>query len=296
MKKSMQTRILLGGLMLLGLVGLMWGDWALEEHTDQAPGLLMAVVLLAIAIAGFGEVARLAGACGVRVLGMTGLAATALLATLPYWRQWLDGEMASGFFVSAPLVLLGLASLAIFIEQMARFKIEDAIRQLSATALAVLYVGVGLALLLTVRIDFGLPVLVLLLAAVKFTDIGAYFTGSAIGRHKLIPWLSPGKSWEGLIGGMLTAAGISVLATWALRIDVLGPSICDGATLTKTLLFGGIIGAAGQLADLCESLLKRSAGVKDSGNIVPEFGGVLDIIDSPLLAAPIAVVLLNVLR
>ena len=122
------------------------------------------------------------------------------------------------------------------------------------------------------------------LAAVKFADVGAYFTGSAIGRHKLIRWLSPHKSWQGLIGGLAAAAGVSLLIVAALKID--------GIHLWQAAVFGVVVGLAGLFGDLCESLLKRSANMKDSGSAVPGFGGVLDILDSPLLAAPIAYLLL----
>ena len=83
-------------------------------------------------------------------------------------------------------------------------------------------------------------------------------------------------------------------ATWLLGIDALGPARSAGA-MWRAAIFGAVVGASGQLGDLCESLLKRSAGVKDSSALVPEFGGVLDIMDSPLLAAPVAYVMLHVL-
>ena len=101
------------------------------------------------------------------------------------------------------LVVLGLSALAIFVEQMVRHRTEGAFCRVACTMLAVLYLGVGLALVLLIRMEHGVATLVLFVAAVKFTDIGAYFTGSAIGRHKLIPWLSPGKK----PGGPVRRAG-----------------------------------------------------------------------------------------
>jgi phosphatidate cytidylyltransferase len=174
----------------------------------------------------------------------------------------------------------------VFLEQMIRHRLDAALARVGATLLAVAYLGVGAAVMLAIRVDKGVPALILFLAAVKCTDIGAYFTGSAIGRHKLIAWLSPGKSWEGLFGGLAAAAGVSMLVVWLLGMRM---------SLAWAAGFGVIVGAVGQFADLCESLLKRSAKIKDSGALVPEFGGVLDVLDSPLLAAPAAYVLLNML-
>jgi len=128
----------------------------------------------------------------------------------------------------------------------------------------------------------------MVLLCVKFTDIGAYFGGRALGRHKLIPWLSPGKTWEGLFFGLLTAAAVgALLARWM--------DLRRGYELPwwKGAIFGGVIGGIGQLGDLLESLMKRDAEVKDSGSLIPGFGGVLDVIDSPLLAAPFAYLLFS---
>ena len=109
-----------------------------------------------------------------------------------------------------------------------------------------------------------------------------------MGRRKLIPWLSPGKTWEGLFFGLLTAAAIGALL--ATQMDVR-----RGYSLPwwKGALFGAIIGGIGQAGDLLESLMKRDAEVKDSGSLIPGFGGVLDVIDSPLLAAPFAYLLFS---
>jgi phosphatidate cytidylyltransferase len=231
----------------------------------------------------------MAGASGVGMLWVSGLAGAASVATMPAWGQWAHVTSVT------ILALLGLITICIFVEQMIRHRVADALRRIACTSLAVMYVGVGLALMLLIRMRSGVPVLVLFLVAVKLTDVGAYFTGSAFGKHKLILWLSPGKSWEGLIGGIAVAAGACVLTTWLLQIDIFGPPLGSASTICRTMLFGAVVGAAGQLADLCESLLKRSSGLKDSGALLPEFGGILDIIDSPLLAAPVAIVLLNVL-
>jgi len=118
---------------------------------------------------------------------------------------------------------------------------------------------------------------------VKFTDIGAFFGGRALGKHKLIPWLSPGKTWEGLGFGVLTAAIVGMIcAPWISQL-----------LWWQGLIFGAVIGLVGQAGDLLESLMKRDAQVKDSGQLIPGFGGILDVIDSPLLAAPFAYLLFS---
>jgi phosphatidate cytidylyltransferase len=176
----------------------------------------------------------------------------------------------------------------IFLEQMITRRTTDAIRTIACTMLAVLYLGVGGAMILQIRVSEpnGLMKLLMFLAVVKSTDIGAYFVGSAIGKRKLIPWLSPGKSWEGLIGGVATAVGVSILIAHFGGI---------GIAVWQAGVFGAIIALAGQFGDLCESLLKRSAKIKDSSSMVPEFGGILDIIDSPLIAAPAAYALFAIM-
>src|SRR5690606_24242317 len=130
------------------------------------------------------------------------------------------------------------------------------------------------------------------LLVVKFTDIGAFFGGRAFGRRKLIPWLSPGKTWEGLICGLLTAGAVgAAMAPFisANRTDI------SGLEWQKGLIFGIILGGIGQLGDLLESLMKRDANVKDSGSVIPGFGGILDVIDSPLVAAPFAYLLFSII-
>jgi len=247
-----------------------------------------AAVLLVLVVLGYKELARLAAAAGVGLLGVSGLVSSAAMATVGCWaptivrwreyRLW-DFDCRYGMFL--PVLVLAIGLLAAFVEQMVRHKAEMAFQRIGATLLATMYLGLGGFFVLAIRGE-GVPWLVVFLAAVKFTDIGAYFTGSAIGRHKIIPWLSPGKSWEGLAGGLVVGAGAAMLAMKLLLGQAITPS---------TVVWAVAVGLAGQFGDLCESLLKRSAHLKDSGALVPEFGGVLDIIDSPLLAAPVAVLL-----
>jgi phosphatidate cytidylyltransferase len=244
----------------------------------------MAVLIAALAVAGFAELARMAAAIGVRLLPISGIVGVLALCGFPFWSGVSSGGQPADS--TSVLVLLAAVLAGVFIEQMIRARTDDAFRRISATLLAVLYPGAGGALILALRITHGTAVLVVFLAGVKGMDIAAYFTGKAIGRHKMIPWLSPGKSWEGLIGGTVVAA-----AGGAALSAACGAS-ATGLPWIQAALFGALVGLAGQVGDLCESLLKRSARVKDSGAVLPEFGGVLDVLDSPLLAAPVAHVLL----
>jgi phosphatidate cytidylyltransferase len=282
----MKKRIVFGAIMIAALVGLFWLDWWLEQTQPSARVLTALPVTVLLALLGgvaFLEIARFGAASGLRLLKVSGMVGVLLVGTSPYWSShWIERN----FRFEMMLVLLGLLTLGVFVEQMARYRVEDALRRVGGTLLPIVYLGIGGALLLQTRIAFGLEALILLLVAVKLTDIGAYFTGSFLGRHKMIPWLSPGKSWEGLAGGLAVAAGASILTAWLLDVPL---------ALWQAALFGVLVGGFGQLADLCESLLKRSAGVKDSGALVPEFGGVMDIIDSPLLAAPVGFLLLGLM-
>ena len=277
--------------MILLLAGVLTLDGWLERSMRHAlppgasvtVGLPMTLVFLLLTALAFLEMARLCAACDVLILGQSGFLGSAILATAPFWLQSLYLSMTAMPF----LLIAGFILLAAFAEQMIRFRTQDAIRRIACTLLTVFYLGIGGATILQLRIGYGVPMLVLFLAAVKCTDIGAYFTGSFLGRHKMIPWLSPGKSWEGLAGGAAAAILVSVALAAAFHLPL---------TLWQAAVFGAIVGLAGQFGDLCESLMKRSAGIKDSGALVPGFGGVLDILDSPLLAAPVSYLVLQLLR
>ena len=298
--KTILTRIVFGAVMIAVLAGVLAVEYFRPwDQTMDFDGAALGVVLIMLCVLGLRELRRIAKAAGAGLLTVSATLGTLAIATQPIWHKFAPGDVLL-FGDYNPLnfamtmndwdvwCMIGLIVAAMFLEQMIRHRLDGALARLGMTALAIVYLGVGAAVVLAIRVEprMGVPALVLFLAAVKGTDIGAYFTGSAIGRHKLIPWLSPGKSWEGLAGGLATGAGAAMLVAWAFGMDL---------SLGRAAAFGAIIGAIGQFADLCESLLKRSARVKDSASLMPEFGGVLDVVDSPLLAAPAAWVLLNLL-
>jgi phosphatidate cytidylyltransferase len=119
------------------------------------------------------------------------------------------------------------------------------------------------------------------LLVTKSSDTGAYCVGSLFGRHKMIPRISPGKTWEGFVGALLG----SILAS-VLFVHFLGGHMV-GMTPTNTIVLGLVLGLCAVVGDLIESLFKRQAGVKDSGNYFPGIGGILDLLDSLLFNAPI---------
>jgi phosphatidate cytidylyltransferase len=163
---------------------------------------------------------------------------------------------------------------------------------LACAAFAFIYIGLFASLLVQLRFiggaTFGLFGLLTLIVVVKMGDIGAYTVGRLIGRHKMAPVLSPGKTWEGAVG----AVAFATFGAW-LSFTQLGPLLkgSDYAAWPNEpwiwKSYGIFIGVAGILGDLGESLLKRDLGVKDSSRWMPGFGGVLDILDSLLLAAPL---------
>lgn len=125
-------------------------------------------------------------------------------------------------------------------------------------------------------------------------DTGAYCTGSLIGRHKLFPRVSPGKSWEGSIGGCVIVLLVALGMWWVDSNQVLAPFGASetGLSMVEWLGLGLVVVVFGTLGDLVESLFKRTLGIKDSGNILPGHGGMLDRFDSSLMAIPASVIYL----
>jgi len=115
----------------------------------------------------------------------------------------------------------------------------------------------------------------------KFSDMGAYVVGSLIGRHKMIPRISPGKTWEGFAGAIVVSTGASVVF-----VHFLGGHMA-GMNINHAVVLGIILSSTAVIGDLIESLFKRECGAKDSGNVLPGIGGILDLLDSLLFNAPI---------
>ena len=295
MEAALRNRLTFGPIMLTGLVLLLVLDhnfqgmtrgWAESRFGMRSGvgGLGVLIILGLVLPLATREIGTLFAAERVRpyplisALGSCALVLHAFLTQFPPFKVVAASVLA---FIVAFIPLLAALRRAMDRQT------QDAIVRMAGTVLASLYLG-GLGwFLMALRVKHSQQpggfhgttwVILTILLCVKFTDIGAYFGGRALGRHKLIPWLSPGKTWEGLFFGLLTAALVgAACAPWIRHVE-----------WWKGALFGAVIGGIGQLGDLLESLMKRDAEVKDSGTLVPGFGGILDIIDSPLLAAPFA--------
>ena len=220
----------------------------------------------------------------------------ALMALFATHFVWPDAEHLLATF---GLLGLGLLVYCTFFKP-----VQEVIGDASASIFCLLYTGLTLLALPALRQppDGSSSVLLFLLLVVWAGDISAYYVGRTLGRHKLAPSLSPGKSWEGaaasVVGSILIAAGLVGLATilQAPRGSVLlswMERACPAAVLSYPdelwywLMLAVVVNVTGQVGDLAESALKRSAGVKDSGDLLPGHGGVLDRIDALLLAAPV---------
>lgn len=151
-----------------------------------------------------------------------------------------------------------------------------------ATLLGVVWVGVGIGCLLLVRDipKVGFVAVLAVLFTVFAADTGAFFVGRAVGRHKLAPAISPGKSWEGFVGGLVAAVLVAFLVLYGDRDEFL--------TIPQSLALGAAIALASVLGDLFESAVKRDLQVKDSGKLLAGHGGMLDRLDSLLWAGPAA--------
>jgi len=203
------------------------------------------------------------------------------------------GWLALGMTASLLLALFG---------EVRRYKEPGGVAsKLALTVLAIIHAGGLMGFIIQLRLlgdgpwgtdgRWGLVAVVSMIAVVKVSDIGAYGIGKLFGRTKFAPLLSPGKTWEGLAGG-LAAAAIMALLLLGPAVQIMGCSPGRTGLLWAlgAVTYGFMLASAGVLGDLTVSLFKRDAGVKDSSHWIPGFGGVLDILDSLLVAAPVAYV------
>ncbi|MCK5000171.1 MAG: phosphatidate cytidylyltransferase [Anaerohalosphaera sp.] len=278
----LKYRLIFGILMGLLFVGLLlvdgWIDGSLSGDVADSniQGTLLAVLLLLLSVPAQLEMRSLVKGVGAVLFTPLAIAGSAMLAMSWYIKQFAaDSLMFHYYYV---VLVSAFLLLGTFFYQARRFGTAGTIINCGVNYLSMMYLGFLSSFVLGIRIEFGLWTLLMFMCVVKSSDIGAYAIGRLFGKHKIAPKISPGKTWEGLGGAVLFAVIVSVVF---VKYSGIMP-------WPFAVLFGGMFGVFGQLGDLVESMIKRDAQQKDSSNSVPGFGGVLDIIDSPLATAPIA--------
>lgn len=324
-------RILFGAIAIAFLLALFISDQLIAQWaTDRAGtgmellrrGSVIPLMFLVVLGLGVAEMVRLLRARGVNPFVVPAYLLTLGLVVLPWLgpagylgesiadREGLYWSVAG---VAAAVLLVGF--FAVF-----RNNPNGTLLDGSATLLLVLYLGFLGSFGLQLRCGLnsathqGVWLLLIMILVTKSSDIGGYLVGSAIGRHKLIPAISPGKSVEGAIGGLVGSGLAAVLFAWPGRLPVEaneypGRAVWIWSEMTtsfrnvfpgegwvivgKAFLFGVVLSLFAQMGDLFESCFKRDAGIKDSGSVMPHYGGILDLVDSPLFALPVAWFLLT---
>jgi len=306
----LRWRIPLGILIIAAILGLCWLDHWLERVTGipgkpgtGVPGIALFPVLAVFVVLAVREVLDLAAAGGVRPVPWVVYFGSLLVVTSSWisplcYRFAYDVEER---FDTAPsdwtLFALAAGVILVFLVEMRRYERPGgATVNVAAAVFAMVYVGLLLSFLIQLRLTWGLKAMLSVLIVVKMGDTGAYTVGRLIGRSKMAPGLSPRKTIEGAIGAMVFAC----IGSWATFLCF--PAFAQlhwlfGRTTLESyrsapwwgwIVFGLLVGVTGMVGDLAESLIKRDVELKDSSDWVPGFGGVLDILDSALLAAPVA--------
>lgn len=259
---------------------------ALAAAVLWARGVAALAVMLLVTIIAQREFYCLLDAASLpnfKVFGTSAGAALVAATWLGYHRPGPDGPEA--LFTHALFVVFFI----IFARQFHQKHNPRPLETMAGTLMGILYVAMPMSFFVRLLLAWGTQpdgrVLVLfMVVVVKACDTGAYFTGMVFGRHKLMPRISPAKSWEGCAGGLVAAVAAAVAFAWVAARMSAGPFEIP---LSHAAVLGIGLGAAGILGDLAESLLKRAAGVKDAGALLPGLGGLLDVIDSLLPAAPL---------
>ena len=276
----LKHRLLFGTLMSLFFVGVVildaWLDGSLTAcGTDDKPvqATVLCILIALLTVAGMVEMSKLAAKKGVTVFTSFAAISSILFATTWYWRQFAAVAPGIYLFCVSAFVLWGL-----FFIQYLRFGASGVLSNCGANYFSIIYLGLLSGFVIAMRIDFGVWPLLMFVFVVKGADIGAYTAGKLFGRHRFSPVISPGKTWEGMAGAIIAAGAVAVCFAGAFDI----------MSMRMAVIFGPVFAVIGQLGDLAESMLKRDAEQKDSTSAIPGFGGILDVVDSPLAAASFA--------
>lgn len=249
------------------------------EGGDAPRGLvLVGFTILVVSTLLGREIGVLLQGCGGRTPIWIVAGGTALVAASTLLASLVPAGAAAALLVPIAIVATMAAAL---VATLRPERLESAVASAAGAALGAAYAGSCLGGWMILRQEHAAWILGGAVLTAKSCDIGAYFTGLSIGRRKLVPWLSPKKTWEGLLGGLVASTLVGwALANWSASLadsaDHIAPAL--GAAL------GAAMGLLGQAGDLAESLLKRVAGAKDSGRTLPGLGGIFDVMDSLLPA------------
>jgi len=240
------------------------------------PPIATLVLSLMAAALAFLEYAHIAAALGAHVPRV--ISGTAVLAAC--------GALGGGWVpvdVVVMTAVITLGALAVGSGQPGPAILRDA----AAALFPIGYIGLPLGALAAVRVTGGRGAILLMMVAIVVSDSAQYYTGRSLGHRPLAPSISPKKTLEGAIGGLVFGTAAFVIGA---------RMVFPGRPLALAALVGASVAALGIVGDLFESLLKRSAGVKDSGTLIPGHGGVLDRLDSWLFAAPVYYVFVRYLQ
>ena len=282
----MLWRRLFGAACILAPVLLLF--WLEDRLHDVLSGVCLVPLATLVAGAGAKEMTGWLQARGMKVVSshaVFGAAAVTFMSAVPYW---FGQPMYAAFVTLGTLIVVMMATFATCMTRFAGR--DDWFDAIARTLLITCYLGLPMSCLVHLRLGpsagrEGLLLIFGLLFIVKMSDVGAYFVGRTLGRHASAPRLSPKKTWEGVAGGL--AAGL--IATYI----VLGPLanyVLDGdepIAWLPTIGAGLLVTAAGMVGDLAESLLKRDLEMKDASDSIPGLGGIMDVVDSVLFAAPV---------
>ena len=292
----LHLRLITGPILILALLAIVFFDERLAPSIGEPAlprGSLLVVVAIVAAVLASRELTTVLRAKQIAVQPLV-FGWAAALGVIAMWIGPIAAGEAGGSgdalrMGATPLLPVATgAALTLFAAALGRARTrstDGAVGSIAAALFLFVYPGVMLGFLLQIRHAHSAWWIVGVVMATKACDIGAYFTGRSIGKTKLIPWLSPGKTWEGLVGGLIlataTGAGLAA-ASRGLTNEA------DHVSIPIGMIAGFLFGGVGQMGDLLMSLCKRDAGLKDSSTLLPGMGGVMDVLDSPLLVAPIA--------
>lgn len=229
------------------------------------------LVVLSLILLGLWEFFTMIEKKGVSLFKYFGLLLGALIPISYYFQLVVTPQ------IQLLLMLLGLFML--FVLELTRKETQQVVLSISATVFGVFYIAWCFSFIVKIRnLDNGLFLLGFLILVTKAQDMGAYFLGKKFGKRPFLAHVSPNKTLEGALGGILASIVFAIVSGMFLTPDLL---------LVHRFFLGVILGIVSQLGDLFESLIKRDTGVKDSGTIIPGMGGVLDVIDSLIFAIPV---------